>query len=178
MPRLNWFFALLIVLFVAACDPAENSQTEGMMTPDSNFRLTSSAFQEGGLIPQKFSCRGEDISPALEWVGQPEGTISLALTLTDPDARGFVHWVVWNIPASESGFAEGSVSAGAVEGMNNFRRAGWAGPCPPSGSHRYVFTLYALDTMIDLAEGATRNDLQESMNGHILAQAMLSGLFP
>jgi len=178
MARLLRISALLMVLLVAACNPRENGETGGTMTPDATFQLISSAFQEDGSIPKKYSCKGEDVSPPLSWSGQPEATVSLALTMTDPDAHGFVHWVVWNIPASASSFAEGEVPTSAVEGRNNFRRVGWGGPCPPSGSHHYVFTLYALDSALDLREGATLSDLQEAMSGHILGQASLTGVFP
>lgn len=176
---LRCFCACLpLLLLITACGPSENSSIGGTMAPDSTFQLNSDAFEEGGSIPQRHSCRGEDISPALAWFGQPEGTAGFALTVTDPDARGFVHWVVWNIPSSVNSLTEGALPAGAVEGTNNFRRVGWAGPCPPSGSHRYVFTLFALDSTIDLPEGATLSELQNAIDGHVLARATLTGMFP
>lgn len=171
-------FYLLIVLLITACSNPLTTRIEVTMTPDSAFSLTSSAFREGGSIPPRYSCKGKDVSPDLVWSEPPEGTASLALTLTDPDARGFVHWVVWNIPAAATGFTEGAVPEGAIQGRNSFRRDGWGGPCPPSGSHHYVFTLYALDTTIDLPAGSSLIALQETMSGHVLAQAKLTGLFP
>lgn len=171
-------FYLLLFALLAACSPSETGSTGSTMSPAATFQLTSDAFEEGGSIPQRYSCRGEDISPALAWSGHPAETASFVLSVTDPDARGFVHWAVWNIPGDANSISEGALPSGAVEGMNNFRRIGWAGPCPPSGNHRYVFTLYALDSTIDLPEGATLNDLQDAMNGHVLAQATLTGVFP
>lgn len=178
MLRCSCVYCLLVLILITACAPSENGSIGGTIVPDSTFQLISDAFEEGGSIPQRHSCHGEEVSPSLAWSGQPEGTAGLALTVTDPDARGFVHWVVWNIPPSDNNLTEGAVPAGAVEEMNNFRRVGWAGPCPPSGSHRYVFTLYALDTTIDLPEGAALSELEAAIDGHVLARAILTGTFP
>jgi Raf kinase inhibitor-like YbhB/YbcL family protein len=173
-----YLFLLLAALFPACSRSDINQREVTSMTPEISFSLNSSAFQEGDSIPEKFSCRGEDVSPELSWNGQPAQTASLALTVIDPDARDFVHWSVWNIQPETGDIPEGSVPGGAVQGRNNFGNVGWGGPCPPSGSHHYVFTLYALDTDLDLADGSSLNDLQAAMENHILAQAQLTGVFP
>lgn len=148
------------------------------------MKLSSTAFKDGGLIPRQYSynlgkqCQGENLSLPLSWSEAPEKTQSFALIVLDPDARNWVHWVVFDIPANETGLAEhpGGPSVG-VAGKNSFGELGWGGPCPPSGTHHYVFTLYALDTYLGLKEGASLKEVQSAMQGHILAQATLTGLF-
>jgi Raf kinase inhibitor-like YbhB/YbcL family protein len=141
------------------------------------FKLTSSAFPAGGEIPGKHTCDGEDVSPALSWEGAPDGTVAFALIVDDPDARGFVHWVLVDV----SGSATGSVPEGyssspdaAQQGTNDFGRTGWSGPCPPSGSHRYVFTLAALDAPLGIPGAPRAADVQSAMAGHVLDQATLT----
>jgi Raf kinase inhibitor-like YbhB/YbcL family protein len=148
------------------------------------FTITSSAFSEGGMIPGKHTCDGSDISPDLSWEGVPEDTKSLALICDDPDAPmgTWVHWVLFNIPASEKGLpakivADATLSNGALHGTNDFRRLGYGGPCPPGGTHRYYFKLYALDTVLPLDAGATKAKVEASMAGHILGQAQLMGKY-
>jgi Raf kinase inhibitor-like YbhB/YbcL family protein len=146
--------------------------------------LKSPAFSEGDMIPRKYTCDGANVSPPLTWSGVPAGVKSLALICDDPDApRGtFVHWVVFNIPPSSSGLREGlsndkTLQDGSKQGLNDFRRIGYGGPCPPSGTHRYYFKLYALDTELGLDPGATKKELLEAMEGHILAEASLMGKY-
>jgi Raf kinase inhibitor-like YbhB/YbcL family protein len=148
------------------------------------IHIESSAFSEGGMIPRQYTCDGRDISPPLSWSGVPEGAKSLALICDDPDAPGktWVHWVLFDLPPSTSGLPEAvpareSVSGGGTHGKNDFRKTGYGGPCPPSGTHRYMFKLYALDTEVKLSASATKADLERAMKGHVLAQATLTGKY-
>jgi Raf kinase inhibitor-like YbhB/YbcL family protein len=149
-----------------------------------NIKVTSSAFEEGGLIPPKYTCDGEDISPPLQWDTVPEGTKSVALISDDPDAPmgTWVHWVLFNLPADTRELTEnippdGNLPPGAGQGTNDFRRIGYGGPCPPGGTHRYFFKIYALDNELDLAAGAYKRDLLKAMEGHILAEGQLIGKY-
>ena len=148
------------------------------------MEITSPAFSPGALIPPKHSCDGADVSPPLSFSGIPAGTRSLALISDDPDAPvgTWVHWVAWNLPADARSLEEGvpkkeTLASGAKQGTNDFGRAGYGGPCPPSGTHRYFFKLYALDTTLNLPATATKKDLEKAMQGHILAQAELMGKY-
>jgi Raf kinase inhibitor-like YbhB/YbcL family protein len=142
------------------------------------IQLTSSAFKEGETIPTKYTCDGANVSPPLAWSGIPGAAQSLALITDDPDAAGtFAHWVFYNIPAGQTSLAEGVQGVG-LSGTNDFRKAGYAGPCPPKGRpHRYFFKLYALDSSVDLKPGASKADLEKAMQGHILAQGQLMGKY-
>jgi Raf kinase inhibitor-like YbhB/YbcL family protein len=145
-----------------------------------DFTLTSSSFPAGGSIPSRFTCDGEDASPALAWEGAPDGTTSFALVVDDPDARGFVHWLLLDLGGSASGsIPEGySESPDAtVQGTNDFGRVGWGGPCPPSGTHRYVFTLVALDAPLALAGAPRGDEVHGAMDGHELGRATLEGSY-
>ena len=137
--------------------------------------VTSTAFDEGGAIPTRFSCDGEDVSPPLAWEGAPDGTVAFALILDDPDAGGFVHWTVADIAASD-GSAEEGESPG-IDGRNGFGRAGYGGPCPPSGTHRYVVTLYALSEPLSVEPGFSPADLRSAMEGRVLATGHLTGTY-
>ncbi len=141
--------------------------------------LSSPAFEHNRLIPQKHTCDGEDVSPALRIGNAPPGTKSFALIVDDPDAPAgtWVHWILWNIDPKTTEIGEGTVPPGAVQGMNDFRKSGYGGPCPPSGTHRYFFKLYALDTVPGRSRGAVKADLERAMKGHIIAQAELIGLY-
>lgn len=144
------------------------------------MKITSPNFKDGEFIPAEFSRQGGDRSPALQFSEVPAGTESLALICHDPDAvrpGGFTHWVVWNIPASESGFSNNSVPVVAVQGKTDWGENKWGGPQPPSGTHRYYFYLYALDTTVSLLSSAGKAELEQAMNGHILATASLRGLY-
>ena len=144
-----------------------------------NLKLSSPAFLENTEIPDKYTCKGENINPALSIKGVPERTKTLALIVDDPDApRGtWVHWVVWNIPAETKTITENSVPPGARQGLNDFNQQEYSGPCPPSGTHRYMFKLYALDTTLVLNENSKKENVEKAMPGHILAQARLMGLY-
>ncbi len=148
------------------------------------MRVESSAFSDGGKIPRPHTCDGKDLSPPLSWSGVPADAKSLALICDDPDAPGktWVHWVAFNLPPRGQGLPEGvpareSISGGGTQGTNDFRKLGYGGPCPPSGTHRYLFKLYALDTEVKLTSGARKADLERAMEGHILAQATLTGKY-
>ena len=148
------------------------------------INITSTAFEEGGMIPAKYTCDQEDVSPPLAWDSVPEGTKSLALICDDPDAPmgTWIHWVLFNIPAGVSELSENvpperELDSGGKQGMNDFGRIGYGGPCPPGGTHRYYFKLYALDIEIDLNPGATKEQLLKAMENHILAEAQLMGKY-
>lgn len=148
------------------------------------IEITSSAFNEEEMIPSKYTCDGEDISPPLEWSGIPGGTQSIALISDDPDAPmgTWVHWVIYNIPAVSKGLAEDVpkdkiLSDGSHQGVNDFGTYGYGGPCPPGGMHRYYFKIYALDKALDLETGATKSRLEKAMTGHIIAKDELMGKY-
>jgi hypothetical protein len=149
-----------------------------------SFKITSTAFKEGESIPGRYTCDGRNVSPPLAWMGVPPGARSLALIADDPDAPGgtWVHWVVYNLPAGAAGLPEATspdaeVEGGGRQGRNDFRRIGYGGPCPPSGTHRYFFKLYALDSALDLKPGATKAELLEAMQGHVLAETQIVGKY-
>jgi len=146
-----------------------------------NVKVTSTAFKEGDVIPRKYTCDDRDVSPQLAWASVPSGAKSVAIICDDPDAPGgtWVHWVVFNIPATAKELAEGvrALPAGTNQGTNDFRKLGYGGPCPPGGTHRYFFKVYALDTVLNLKEGATKAELLKSMEGHILDQGQLMGRY-
>jgi Raf kinase inhibitor-like YbhB/YbcL family protein len=141
------------------------------------LQVRSPAFQPNQPIPKKYSCKGKGINPPLSIEGTPEEAKTLALIMDDPDApRGtFDHWVVWNIPPSTKSIEENSVPGN--EGLNGMRKKGYTGPCPPSGTHRYFFKVYALDTELKLGSNSTKSDAEKAMQGHILAKGELEGLF-
>ncbi len=149
------------------------------------FALKSTAFANGDGISRKYTCDSADISPALSWEGVPAGTHSLALIVDDPDAPvgTWTHWIIWNISARATALPEGVpkvavLDNGARQGMNDFKRIGYGGPCPPPGKpHRYFFKLYALDAALDLKAGAKRSELELAMKGHVLSKAELMGTY-
>jgi hypothetical protein len=148
------------------------------------MEIKSSAFGSGEMIPAKYTCDGADFSPALEWSGTPAGTRSFALICDDPDAPmgTWVHWVIYDIPPSATMLAEGisrekDLPGGGTQGINDFRKIGYGGPCPPGGTHRYFFKLYALDAMLGLKPGITKDQLLTAMRGHILGEAQLMGTY-
>jgi len=153
-----------------------------------SFTLSSPAFDPGGEIPLRFTCEGEDVSPALAWSGAPAGTRSFALVVDDPDApdpaapqRTWVHWVLYDLPPDATGLAEGVASGalppGTREGRNDWRRTGWGGPCPPIGRHRYFFKLFALDVELPDLGAPDAAALERAVAGHVLARAELVGTY-
>lgn len=143
------------------------------------MNLSSTEFKNKEFIPIKYTCDGQDINPPLEISGVPEKAESLALIVDDPDAPNgdWVHWVLWNIPPDTLKIKESSVPQGAIEGTNDFNHTRYGGPCPPKGTHHYYFKLYALDTVLDLDSSKTKKDLLKAVEGHIIAQAELVGLY-
>jgi Raf kinase inhibitor-like YbhB/YbcL family protein len=144
----------------------------------AKMKITSSAFNEGGNIPSKFTCDGSDTSPPLQVTSVPPGAKSLVLIADDPDAPGglFTHWLVWNIAPQTNSIAEGTAPKG-VHGTNDFGKSGYAGPCPPPGTHRYSFKIFALDRELDLRSGAKRSQVDAAMKGHVIAQGELMGRY-
>lgn len=150
-----------------------------------SMKLESDAFSEGGYIPAKYTCKGEDVSPPLKWSGTPKGCVSFALIVEDPDAPmgTWDHWVAYDIPGDKNSLDEGvptekSLPDGYRQGINDFRKIGYGGPCPPPGKpHRYVFTLYALDAKLGLDAGLNKGAVLKAIKGHILGKAVLTGLF-
>jgi Raf kinase inhibitor-like YbhB/YbcL family protein len=149
------------------------------------MEVTSSAFQAGQTIPTKYTCEGADISPPLQWSGVPAGAKGFALICDDPDAPvgTWVHWILYDLPITATDLGENvpaleTLSSGAKQGINDFKRVGYGGPCPPPGKpHRYYFKLYALDAALLLKPRATKQELLRAMDGHILAEARLSGTY-
>lgn len=149
------------------------------------LELTSSAFDDGGEIPVRHTCVGQDMSPPLSWSGMPDGTRSLVLIVDDPDAPDpaapkttWVHWVVYNLPPEIDTLAEATaLPAGAEHGVNDWGRAAYGGPCPPIGRHRYFHKLYALDTVLEDLENPTKADVEAAMQGHVIDHAELVGTF-
>jgi len=154
----------------------------------ATFALTSSSFSPGAEFPSRHTCDGEDVSPALAWSGAPKGTKSFALIVDDPDAPDprapqtvWVHWVIYNLPAGTTSLPPGltakSLPQGAREGLNDWKQAGWRGPCPPIGRHRYFHRLYALDAVLPDLGRPTKAQLEKAMEGHVLARAELVGTY-
>ena len=150
---------------------------------DKSYGMTlgSSAFAPGAAIPKKHTCDGENLSPPLAWSGAPSAVKSFAIVCDDPDARNFTHWVLFNVPGGATSLPEGvrarSLPAGAAEGRNDFEGLGWGGPCPPGGEHRYEFRLYALDVPSLALTSPTKQQLENAMQGHVLAEAKLTGTY-
>ena len=145
----------------------------------SELKLSSTAFQNNGSIPSRYTCDGRDINPPLAIENVPPGTKSLALIVDDPDAPmgTWVHWVSWNIAPGIKEIKENDTPGGSVSGLNDFKRQSYGGPCPPSGTHRYFFKLYALDTALDLPSGAKKADVEKAMKGHVISEAQIIGLY-
>ena len=153
-------------------------------TSQKAIKISSGAFKEGETIPAKYTCDGENISPPLAWTWYPKRTESFAIIADDPDAPTgtWVHWVIYNIPASVNELAENlaktdTLQQGILQGITDFRRPGYGGPCPPSGTHRYYFKIYALDIMLKAKPGLSKAQLLEAMKGHIIAQGQLMGKY-
>ncbi|MDQ7029914.1 MAG: YbhB/YbcL family Raf kinase inhibitor-like protein [Ardenticatenia bacterium] len=178
--------ALISLLSLVACVPTRPRGTSVPETAPSSpqaFTLMSPAFDDGGLIPTRYTCDGEDLSPPLRWAGAPADTRSFALIVTDPDApRGtFTHWVLFDLPAEISSLPEGlGVGTVGVAGRNDFGRLGYGGPCPPQGDnpHRYIFTLYALrSASLSLPEGASRDQVGAAMSGYVVGEVSYTGRY-
>lgn len=198
------FAIALLPLMLAACSKSEQqpsadtaavtADTVGsasQSTPASGtmaFAITSSAFTPNGSVPKQYTCEGEQTSPPLEWSGAPSGTKSLALIVEDPDVpdpakpqRTYVHWVVYNVPASATGLPENAsksgLPAGAIQGNNDSKKQVYGGPCPPIGRHRYFFKLSALDTDLSFVSPPSKADLLKAMDSHVLGSAEIIGTY-
>lgn len=147
--------------------------------PTKEFTLTSPAFKNNEMIPIQYTCDGADVSPALQWHNAPKNTQSFALIVNDPDApkKVFVHWVVFNIPGNQTELPENVKKGDFLQGNNDFEKKSYGGPCPPSGMHHYYFTLYALDTHLNLPSEATKEELFQAMEHHVLGAAKLIGIY-
>ena len=170
--RKTFLLVLLLTLFSAASMQAKEVKM-------SQMKLSSSAFKHTGQIPALYSCDGSDTSPPLAIEGVPNEAKSLALVMDDPDAPAgtWVHWVLWNIDPVTTQIAQGSAPRGAEQGVNSWQRKSYGGPCPPSGQHRYYFRLYALSERLALPSNSTRKELDRAMQGKILAQTELLGVY-
>lgn len=169
-----------IVLWSCACTGKE------VTVPDTapSIAITSPDFAEGQAIPRSCTCQGDDTSPPLDWADVPSEARSLALIVDDPDApmRTWVHWVIYDLPPTTKGLpaalpADESLAAGGTHGTNSWKRLGYGGPCPPSGTHRYFFKLYALDRELGLEPGATKDEVVAAMEGHVIAHGQLMGTY-
>ena len=175
----------VVVLLIGGCGAAPvpvgknaNSAQGGLM------KITSSAFAEGEMIPKQYTCDGKNVSPPLAWSDVPAAVKSFALITDDPDAPAgtWVHWVLFNLPAGQRNLSESvpmdkTLPGGGMQGTSSFRKTGYGGPCPPGGTHRYFFKLYALDGLLLLSNNATAKDLEAAIQGHILAEAQLMGRY-
>jgi len=169
---------------LGACGDGAKPPAETPSPDVATFSLTSEAFGDDESIPARFTCDGENVSPPLAWDGAPAETTAYALIMDDPDAPGrtWVHWVIYNIPGTSASLPEGlppeaDSANGVRQGVNSGGGLGYAGPCPPGGTHRYFFRLYALDSALDSASGLTAEGLTEAMKGHILSTAELMGTY-
>ena len=178
----------VVLVFFSVLGAGGESPKAQMVLGDNvvTLKIESTAFAPNGAIPVRYTGEGEDLSPPLDWAGVPAKAKSLALIVDDPDApdpgapkRVWVHWVLYNIPPSTTGLAEGGkhLPAGTGEGLNDWRRTGYGGPMPPIGKHRYFHKLYALDAILDFEGAPTKVDLENAMRGHILAEASLMGTY-
>ncbi|MFI5144220.1 MAG: YbhB/YbcL family Raf kinase inhibitor-like protein [Ignavibacteria bacterium] len=194
------FIFFIAFLFIISCgkktgdeqNAQQNNQQNNQQNPaqiknenrSSDLKITSTTFKEGGMIPKSCSCDGANSSPQLSWSGAPDGVKCFAIIADDPDAPmgTWVHWVIFNIPLDVTSLKENlpkdkTLDNGAVQGKNDFGKTGYDGPCPPGGTHRYFFKLYALDTMLENDGGMTKADFLKSARGHIVAQAELMGKY-
>ena len=182
MKNICCLLIVFILLFLYHNSNHSHANSTGGM--DMEIKIKSPAFEEDGMIPKKYTCDGPNVSPPLTWTAVPNETKSLALICDDPDAPmgTWVHWVVFNLPANVTELPENiptqkTLSNGAKQGITDFQEVGYGGPCPPSGTHRYYFKLYALDTEINFDAGITKKQLLKAMEGHILAEGQLMGKY-
>jgi len=175
---------VVATLLFCSCKKSKQADIETEGGKKMDIKITSPAFEHESLIPPKYTCDGADMSPPLQWQAVPEGTKSIALICDDPDAPAgiWVHWVIFGLPADTKELAENippdkTLPNGAKQGTSDFGKIGYGGPCPPSGTHRYFFKVYALDAQIDLPAGARKSQLLDAMKGHILAEGQLMGKY-
>ena len=191
--------SLLTVILLCSCQSKSENAQSNQTRPEATgveqrvaqtggekmaIKVNSTAFQEGGIIPKQYTCDGQNISPPLAWDSVPANAQALALIADDPDAPGktWVHWVVFDMPATTKSLPENvppqeTIAGGGKQGTTDFRKVGYGGPCPPSGTHRYYFKVYALDKELGLDNKATKDQVLKAMEGHILAQGQLMGRY-
>jgi Raf kinase inhibitor-like YbhB/YbcL family protein len=170
----------LIYLLIITSIVILASNTMGIEVDETGgLKISSPVFENNRFMPAKYSCDGMDVNPPLLIENVPTNTKSLALVVDDPDAPAgtWVHWVLWNINPDTKEIKENSIPSGAKQGLNDFRQHNYRGPCPPSGTHRYFFKLYAIDTVLNLNPDSTKADLESAMKGHIIEQAQIIGLY-
>lgn len=174
----------LAMVLILGCDDSAKNQLVAKGDEQMPIEITSPAFEDAGMIPYKYTCDGQNVSPPLKWHGIPQEAKSIAIICDDPDAPmgTWVHWVTWNIPVNSDGLAENipidkQLPNGTRQGITSFQCHGYGGPCPPSGTHRYYFKLYALDTELEIADTSTKDNLLNAMSGHIIAQGQLMGKY-
>ncbi len=172
-------YKIVVILFLLSSVFIVPSVVGKEMVEKNTLTVSSQVFKNNSSIPSKYTCDGKNVNPPLFIKHVPAGAKSLALIVDDPDAPAgiWVHWVLWNIHPETKEIRENSVPNGAQQGLNDFRQQPYSGPCPPSGTHRYIFKLYALDTILTLSPHATKTDLEKSMKGHIIEQAHITGLY-
>jgi len=183
----NYFFCFIAIIFLIAANGETawgKDQMNAKLKGGKTMEIKSSSFNHEEMIPSKYTCDGQNISPPLAWSGAPKETNSFALICDDPDAPAgtWVHWVIFDIPADVNSLPEKVVKQEVIAGLgkngkNTSRHYGYDGPCPPSGTHRYYFKLYALDTMLNLNAGLSKEELLKAMKGHILVEAQLMGRY-
>ncbi len=185
------FLSIFVIFLIYSCkgkveEKVQINTMQEKKEKDVNmqFKITSQAFEDGGIIPKKYTCDAEDISPPLKWESVPEGTESLAIVCDDPDAPmgTWVHWVLFNITPDTKELPEKvstteTIDNGAKQGTNDFGNIGYGGPCPPGGTHRYFFKLYALDTMLNIEAGIKKADLLKAIEGHLIFETQLMGKY-
>jgi len=159
---------LLAGIALAACASPVNSET---------VSLASDAFADGGAIPSRFTCDGEDVSPPLTWSSGPDEVGAYVLVVRDPDAGGFVHWVLTDIPHDITALPAGQGDSVGIPGQNDFGRVGWGGPCPPSGQHRYEFRIYSLSAPLDLDGAPTADEVDRALATNLMAEGSLTGVY-
>ncbi len=191
---MRFFTLLLSSMVLVACgpsltgedEPARIDQETPAQAAPETLKLESPSFEHESEIPKKFTCQGEDVSPELAWSNLPPGTSSLALIVDDPDAPDpkapkmtWVHWVLYNLPVSAAGLPEGGamLPPGTAQGLNDWSRTGYGGPCPPIGRHRYFHKLYALDVVLPDLEEPTKAELTAAMDGHVIGEVSLIGTY-
>ena len=181
----TFYIIFILAIILCGCEKEEKpSESKEEEAENMKIKVISPAFEEGGMIPSKYTADGQNISPPLKWEGVPDGTKSIALISDDPDAPvgTWVHWVMWNIPAEARELTENippdeDLPDGSRQGITDFRSIGYGGPAPPSGMHRYYFKVYALDMKLDLPSSSKKADLLKAMEGHILAEGQLMGKY-
>ena len=176
--------SLVLLLLLSGCRQKVAQPATPPKQDKAEIKLTSTAFKDGESIPRPYTCDGVNISPPLEWSGVPGTAKTIAIVCDDPDAPGgtWVHWVLYNLRAENIGLVENlpateNLKVGGIQGKNNFEKVGYDGPCPPSGTHRYFFRVYALDSELPLKAGATKAELMKAMEGHVLEQGQLMGTY-